>query len=61
MLTTLFWVAGRALKLSYHNEYMGVSQNWSTLFGGPNNKDYSILGSILGSPNCGKLPYIYSK
>ena len=28
-----------------------------TLFGGPYNKDYSILGSILGSPYFGKLPY----
>ena len=27
------------------------------LFGSPYNKDYSILGSILGSPNFGKLPY----
>ena len=26
-----------------------VSQNRGTLFGGPYNKDYSILGSILGS------------
>ena len=25
--------------------------------GGPYNKDYSILGSILGSPYLGKLPY----
>ena len=24
-------------------------------FGGPNNKDYGILGSILGSPHFGKL------
>ena len=24
--------------------------------GGPHNKDYSILGSILGSPYFGKLP-----
>ena len=24
-------------------------------FGGPYNKDYSILGSTLGSPNFGKL------
>ena len=23
----------------------------------PNNKDYSILGSVLGSPSLGKLPY----
>ena len=27
-----------------------------TLSGGPYNKDYSILGSILGSPHFGKLP-----
>ena len=27
---------------------MGVSQNHGYLFGDPNNKDYSILGSILG-------------
>ena len=26
-------------------------------FGGPYNKDYSILGSILGSPYFRKLPY----
>ena len=26
-------------------------------FGGLYNKDYSILGSILGSPYFGKLPY----
>ena len=26
-------------------------------FGGPSNKGYSILGSILGSPNFGKLPF----
>ena len=34
-----------------------VSQNWGYLFRGPHNKDYSILGSILGSPYFGKLPY----
>ena len=34
-----------------------VSQNWGYFFGGPYNKDYSILGSILGYPNFGKLPY----
>ena len=27
-------------------------------FWGPNNKDYSILGSILGSLYFGKLPYV---
>ena len=29
-----------------------------TFFGGPYNKDYSILGSILGSPYFGKLPFL---
>ena len=36
---------------------MGDSQNRGYLFGGPNNKVYSILGSILGYPNFGKQPY----
>ena len=31
------------------------------LFGGPYNKDYSILGSILGSPYFGELPYANPK
>ena len=35
---------------------VGVSQFRGTLFRGPYNKDYSILGSILGSPDFGKLP-----
>ena len=37
---------------------IGVSQNLGVLFEGPNNKDYSLLGSILGSPYFGKLPYL---
>ena len=36
---------------------MGVSQNWGYHYGGPNDKDYSILGSILGNPNVGKPLY----
>ena len=28
-----------------------------TIFGGPHNKDYGILGSILGFPYLGKLPF----
>ena len=35
---------------------MGFPKIRGTLFGGLNNKDYSILGSILGSPYFGKLP-----
>ena len=38
---------------------MGVSQNQGYLFGGPYHKDYSIVGSILGSPYFGKLPSIF--
>ena len=37
---------------------MGVCQNYGYHFRGPHNKDYSILGSILGSPYLGKLPYV---
>ena len=29
-----------------------------TLFGGPHNKDYGILESVLGSPYFGKLLYL---
>ena len=38
-------------------EDMGVSQNWGYTLGGLYNKDYGILGSILGSPYLGALPY----
>ena len=30
-----------------------------TFFGGAHSKDYNILGSILGPPDSGKLPYTY--
>ena len=30
-------------------------------FWGPHNKDYSIFGSILGSPDFGKLPFESSR
>ena len=40
--------------------YMGVYQNYGYLFGGSHNKDYSILGSILGSPYFGKLLHQYN-
>ena len=46
---------GKGLKC-IPNAYMGVSQDWGYPFEGPNNEDYSILGSILGSPYFGKLP-----
>ena len=29
-------------------------------FWGPHNKDYRLLGSILGSHYFGKLPYVYT-
>ena len=34
-----------------------VSQNYGYHFGGPHNKDHSILGSILGCPYLGKVPF----
>ena len=34
----------------------GFPKIMGTFLGGPNKKDYSILGSILGSPYFGKLP-----
>ena len=39
--------------------HMGVAKMLGYLFGDPHNKDYSILGSILGSPYLGKLPCVY--
>ena len=36
----------------------GFPKIGGTFFGGSHNKDYSILGSILGSPYFGKLPYL---
>ena len=36
-----------------NNHYMGASQNLGYHYGGPNSKDYSILGSLLRSPNFG--------
>ena len=41
------------------NNIMVVSQNYGHLNRVPYHKDYSILGSILGYPNLGKLPYDY--
>ena len=52
------WLApGKSGDYEGHMSHMGVSQNWGYLIGGPQNKDCSILGSILGSPYSGKLPY----
>ena len=50
-------VAVRHLKLWYHN--LGGFPKLGVTFWGPNNKDYSIWGSMLGSPYFGKLPYRY--
>ena len=40
---------------------LGVSQNGGTLFGGPYNKDYSILGSKLGPPILGNYHFPFSQ
>ena len=41
-------------------EMCGFSKIRGYLFRGPNNKDYSILGFTLRSPDLGKLPYLHS-
>ena len=51
----------RRLTLTSPLSDLGVSQNWGYHFRGPHNKDYSILGSILGSPHFGKLPFHNSR
>ena len=40
---------------------MRGSQNWGYHHGGAYNKDYHILGSILGSPCVGKLPNLITQ
>ena len=40
-----------------HTAIWGFPKIRGTLFGGLHNKAFSILGSILGSPYFGKLPY----
>ena len=35
----------------------GFPKKWVYLFGGPHSTGYNILGSILGSPYFGNLPY----
>ena len=40
-----------------HISNLGFPKIRGTFFGCPYNKDYSILGSILGYPNFGKLPF----
>ena len=44
-----------------HVAIWGVSLNYGYLIAGPHNKDYSILGSILGSPILGKYHILASK
>ena len=36
----------------------GFPKMRGTILGGPHNKDYDILGSTLGSPYFGKLPFM---
>ena len=50
-------MVGRARSQFLMKGNLGVSQNYGYLFGSPHNKDYSILGSILGFPYFGKLPF----
>ena len=45
------------LLFSANKTSMEASPNYGYHFGGHQNKDYNLLGSILGSPSFGKLPY----
>ena len=50
----VFGLGFRGLRAVAENS--GFPTARSTVLGGPNLKGYSILGSILGYPNFGKLP-----
>ena len=39
------------------DQFGGFPKLGGTFLGGPHNKDYNMLGSILGSPCFGKLPF----
>ena len=55
LMQAAFQVLQMTFRLKLLHE-VAVSQNYGYLFGGPHNKDYRILGSILGSSFLGKLP-----
>ena len=51
------WLLGfKRLQEIVQGVYGGFPKIRGTIFGGPYKKDYSILGSTLGSPYLGKLP-----
>ena len=54
------WPLNKALlcRLFCYSERFGGFRKLGYLFRGPNIKDYSILGSILGSPHFGKVPFL---
>ena len=58
------WLASASIKRHGEREAMRqIAVCWGFqgyLFGGLHNKDYNILGSILGSPYFGKLPCVAS-
>ena len=63
--TWAFWVQGYTAEMAAR--FIGFKDLWIGIwgfpkirgspFGVPINKDYFILGSILGSPYFGKLPF----
>ena len=54
-----FGVKGLGLRIVFCiKEFsMGFPITRGTFFGGPSNKDCGILGSIVGCPYLGKVPY----
>ena len=52
------WPSMQASKEAKQGLYRGFPKLGAPFFGGgPYNKDYRILGSMLGSPYLGKLPF----
>ena len=47
------WSPGRTI--------LGFPKIRVTFLAGPHNKDHNILGSILGSPHLGKLPFLHEE
>ena len=48
---------GTTIAKGHSKSIWGFPKRRGTFLRGPHVKDYSILGSILGSPDFGKLPY----
>ena len=57
MIPVTVWVPLGTIPSAFAPKLYGSFPKLGVPFGGPYNRDYSILGSKLGSPYFGKLPY----